>query len=119
MIVLEYNADDAVLFKCVLCADTETSCYTVQIVESSNDLVDRNYVLQCLYSITYKTSKWCGENPGSTIFDIIDPMRTVSAHYIQGIEGLFCKQFVAMPLTAIIYQQIEQTYQWTDFFHFE
>ena len=51
------NADDAVLFKCVLCADTETSCYTVQIVESSNDLVDRNYVLQCLYSITYKTSK--------------------------------------------------------------
>ena len=37
-------------------------------------------------------------------------MRTVSAHYIQGIEGLFCKQFVAMSLTAIIYQQIEQTY---------
>ena len=47
------------------------------------------------------------ENPGPTIFDIIDPMRTVSADYSQGNETLFGenagKQCVAMSLTAIIY----------------
>ncbi|KAK2563295.1 hypothetical protein P5673_013659 [Acropora cervicornis] len=51
------------------------------------------------------------ENPGPTIFDIIDPMRTVSADYSQGNEALFGenagKQCVAMSLTAIIYHQIE------------
>ena len=29
------------------------------------------------------------ENPGPTTFDIIDPMRTVSADYSQGNEALF------------------------------
>ena len=29
------------------------------------------------------------ENPGPTIFDIIDPLRTVSADYSQGNEALF------------------------------
>ncbi|KAK2554154.1 hypothetical protein P5673_024509 [Acropora cervicornis] len=52
------------------------------------------------------------ENPGPTIFDITDPMRTVSADYSQGNEALFGenagKQCVAMSLTAIIYHQIEQ-----------
>ena len=52
---LECNAYD--VFKCVLFADTETSCYTIQNVESSDVLVDTNDVLQCLYSIAYKTSK--------------------------------------------------------------
>ena len=54
--VLEYNAND-VLFKCILFADTETSCYAIQNVESSDVLVYTNDVLQCLYSIAYKTSK--------------------------------------------------------------
>ena len=45
------------LFKCVLFADTETSCYTIQNVELSDVLVYTNDVLQCLYSIAYKTSK--------------------------------------------------------------
>ena len=51
------------------------------------------------------------ENPGPTIFDVINPMRTVSADYSQGNEALFGenagKQCVAMSLTAIIYHQIE------------
>jgi len=51
------------------------------------------------------------ENPGPMIFDVIDPMRTVSADYSQGNEALFGenagKQCVAMSLTAIIYHQIE------------
>ena len=29
------------------------------------------------------------ENPGPMIFDVIDPMRTVSADYSQGNEALF------------------------------
>ena len=57
------------------------------------------------------------ENPGPTIFDIIDPMRTVSADYSQGNEALFGenagKQCVAMSLTAIIYHQIEHVCHWT------
>jgi len=63
------------------------------------------------------------ENPGPTIFDIIDLMRTVSADYSQGNEALSGenagKQCVAMSLTAIIYQPSNRTYQWMDFFHFE
>ena len=44
------------------------------------------------------------ENPGPTIFDIIDPTFTVSADFSQGNEALFGvnagKQCVAMSLTA-------------------
>ena len=61
------------------------------------------------------------ENPGPTIFDIIDPMITVSADYSQGNEALFGenagKQCVVMSLTAII--SSSRTYQWMDFYHFE
>ena len=57
------------------------------------------------------------ENPGPTIFDVIYPMRTVSADYSQGNEALFGenagKQCVAMSLTAIIYHQIEHISVWT------
>ena len=51
------------------------------------------------------------------IFDITDPIRTVSADYSQGNEALFGenagKQCVAMSLTAIIYYQIEHVCNWT------
>ena len=57
------------------------------------------------------------ENPGPTIFDVINPLRTVSADYSQGNEALFGenagKQCVAMSLTAIIYHQIEHISVWT------
>ena len=54
--VLEYSAHD-VLFKCVLFADIEAVCWSRQDVESSSVLVYTNDVLQCLYSIAYKTGK--------------------------------------------------------------
>ena len=51
------------------------------------------------------------ENPGSTIFDIIDPTTFVSADSSQRNEAIFGvnagKQCVAMSLTAIIYHQIQ------------
>jgi len=57
------------------------------------------------------------ENRDPTIFDIIDPMRTVSADYSLGNEALFGenagKQCVAMSLSAIIYNQIEHISKWT------
>ena len=57
------------------------------------------------------------ENPGPTIFDIIDPMITVSADYSQGNEALFGenagKQCVAISLTAIICHQVEHISEWT------
>ena len=57
------------------------------------------------------------ENPGPTIFDIIVPSTTVSVDSSQGNEALFGvnagKQCVAMSLTAIIYQQIQDISLWT------
>ena len=57
------------------------------------------------------------ENPGPTIFDIIVPSTTVSVDSSQGNEVLFGvnagKQCVAMSLTAIIYQQIQDISLWT------
>ena len=57
------------------------------------------------------------ENPGPTIFDIIDPTTTVCADYSQGNELLFGenagKQCVAMSLSAIIYHHIEDVNLWT------
>jgi len=58
------------------------------------------------------------ENPGPTIFDIIDPTTTVSADSSQGNEALFGvnagKQCVAMSLTAIIHRQIQDVSLWTN-----
>ena len=57
------------------------------------------------------------ENAGPTVFDVINPMRTVSADCSQGNEALFAenagKQFLAMSLTAIIYHQIDHISVWT------
>ena len=58
------------------------------------------------------------ENPGPTIFDIIDPTTTVSADSSQGNEALFGvnagKQCVAMSLTSIIYHEIQDISMWTN-----
>ena len=53
---LEDSAYD-ILLKSVLFADIEADCWTIQDVESSSVLVYTNDVLQCLYSIAYKTGK--------------------------------------------------------------
>ena len=58
------------------------------------------------------------DNPGPTIFDIIDPTTTVSADSSQGNEAIFGvnagNQCVAMSLTAIIYHQIQDISFWTN-----
>ena len=86
---MEYNAHD-VLFKCVLFTDIEGSCWTIQDVESSDVLVYTNDVLQYVYiPLLIRQANDVEENPGPTIFDIIDPVRTVSADYSQGNETLW------------------------------
>ena len=119
--------------KCVLFADTETSCYTIQNVAcvaggiscaSAFVLVAKPmfwFTQMMCYNVyiplLIRQANDVEENPGPTIFEIIDPMRTVSADYSQGNEALFGenagKQCVAMSLTAIIYHQIEHISEWT------
>ena len=57
------------------------------------------------------------ENPGPTIFDVIDPTRTICADHSQGNVALFGenadKQCVAMSLTTIIYYHIQDMNLWT------
>ena len=57
------------------------------------------------------------ENPGPTIFDVINPTRTICTDYSQGNEVLLGenagKQCVAMSLTAVIYHHIEDINLWT------
>ena len=49
-VILEYD----VLLKCVLLANIKRRCWTLQVVEWGDVLVNTNYVLQCLHSIAYK-----------------------------------------------------------------
>ena len=52
-----------------------------------------------------RQANYVEENPGPTIFDIIDPTTTVSADYSQGNEAILSvnagKQCVAMPLLLL------------------
>ena len=56
------------------------------------------------------------ENPGPTIFDVIDLTRTICADYNKGNGALFGenagKQCVEMSLTAVIYHHIEDVDWW-------
>ena len=58
------------------------------------------------FAIPKNTGDDLVENPGPTIFDIIDPATNVSTDSSQGNEAIFGvnagKQCVAMSLTAII-----------------
>ena len=90
---MEFNVCD-VLFKCILPASIETSCWTTQNVELCDVLVFTNDFLQCLYSIARQAND-VKENPGPTIFDVIDPTRTVCADYSQGNEALFGENAVS------------------------
>jgi hypothetical protein len=57
-----------------------------------------------------------GENPGPTLYDIVDVTRTVCADFSQGCQIRFGqsagKQCVAMSLTAIVYNQIQDVNTW-------
>ena len=82
-------------------------------------MVYTNDVLQCSYiPLLIRQANDVEENPGPTIFDIIDPTTTVSADSSQGNEAIFGvnggKQCVAMSLTAIMYHQIQDISLWTN-----
>ena len=63
-------------------------------------------MVRTAFAISKNTGDDVVENPGPTIFDIIDPATTVFDDSSQGNEAIFGvnagKQCVAMPLTAII-----------------
>ena len=71
-------------------------------------------MVQTALAIPKNTGDDVEENPGPTMFDIIDPTTTVSADSSQGNETVFSvnsgKQYVAMSLTAIIYHQIQDIF---------
>ena len=64
-----------------------------------------------------------GENPGPTIFEVIDSTRTVCADYNQGNEVLFGenagKQCVAMSLNYCYCLPSYSRYLFMEYFHFE
>ncbi len=60
------------------------------------------------------------ENPGPTLYDIVDVTKTVCADFSQGCQIRFGqsagKQCVAMSLTAIVYNQIQDVSTWDSSF---
>ena len=60
------------------------------------------------------------ENPGPTLYDIVDVSRTVCAEFSQGCQVRFGqsagKQRVAMSLTSIVYNKIQAVSDWDSFF---
>ena len=82
-------------FSQVIVSFTQMSCYNV----CSNDVE---------------------ENPGSTIYDVVDPSKTICADFSQGntkiIRQNAGKQCVAMSLTEIIYNEITNINAWDSSF---
>ena len=60
------------------------------------------------------------ENPGPTLYDIVDVTKTVCADFSQGCQIRFGqsagKQCVAMSLTAMVYNQIQDVSTWDSSF---
>ena len=60
------------------------------------------------------------ENPGPTLYDIVDPCKTVCADFSQSNARTFgrnaCKQCVAMSLTAIVQTQVKNMTTWDSSF---
>ena len=58
------------------------------------------------------------ENPGPTLYDIVDASKTVSANFSQGSERFgqnSGKQCVAMSLTSTVYNQVQDVNTWNSF----
>ena len=86
----------------VIMSFTQMSCYNVYVpllLRMSNDVE---------------------ENPGPTIYDVVDPSKTICANFSQGNIRKFKqnagKQCVAMSLTAIIHHQITNINAWDSSF---
>ena len=75
-----------------------------------NDVMSQMIFYNVYVPLLIRQANDVEENPGPTIFDVIDPTRTICADHSQGNEALFGenagKQCVAMSLTAIIYHHI-------------
>ena len=87
--ILKYDAYD-VLLKCVLLANIKTSCCTLQVV--CNEVMFWFTQMMCYnvyMPLLIRQANDVEENPGPTIFDIIDPTTTVSADSSQGSETIF------------------------------
>ena len=60
------------------------------------------------------------ENPGPTVYDVVDPSQTICADFSQGNTGKFRenagKQCVAMCLTAVLHNQQKNIDQWDSSF---
>ena len=56
------------------------------------------------------------ENPGPTVYDVVDPSKTISADFSKGNARMFGqnagKQYVAMSLTAIVHSHITNVNPW-------
>ena len=56
------------------------------------------------------------ENPGPTVYDVVDPSKTISADFSKGNARMFGqnagKQCVAMSLTAIVHSHITNVNAW-------
>ena len=91
---MECNAHD-VLFKCVLFADTETSCYTIQNVELSDVWFTQMMCYNVYIPLLIRQANDVEENPGSTIFDIIDPMIIVSETTVKEMKHSLIKMLVS------------------------
>jgi hypothetical protein len=60
------------------------------------------------------------ENPGPTVYDVVDPSQTICADFSQGNTGKFRenagKQCVAMCLTAVLHNQQKNIAEWDSSF---
>ena len=97
------NIGAIILLECILFANKEVG-RTIWKFEWSDSVVHSNVVLQCICSTIVE------ENPGLTVYDVVDPSKTVCVDFSQGNTRKFrqnaCKQCVATSSTAIIHHQI-------------
>ena len=60
------------------------------------------------------------ENPGPTVYDVVDPSKTICADFSQDNGRLFrhnaAKQCVAMSLTAIVHSKVKNVNEWDSLF---
>ena len=93
---MECNAND-VLFKCVLFADTETSCYTIQMLNQVMFWFTEMMCYNVYIPLLIAQANDVEENPGPKIFDIVDPMIIVSLTIGNNLYVSKSKDIYGMP----------------------
>ena len=75
-------------------------------------------MLQCIMYVPLllRRANDVEENPGPTIYDVVVPNKTISADFSQGNTKILKqnagKQYVAMSLTVILYNEITNINVW-------